>query len=213
MLDGDPVPSGGVLHIRVGTAGLDHLSYWANGEQPAWSAYRELSYGYGRLTLTPVGGLTFQFVRTGERGIHMRGSHASRGVADTLTLSLHHTESVRDTQKDDNSARCVKKSVCPHARERARTHTHPLSQAEPALTPLIVFPGSAEFVPYDLSAGILHMHDGTQVEPLENEAILISHSSHSCHTPEVATLMIHQISTFGLAPSQTNITDEKRSEV
>ncbi len=79
----------GTIHIRVGTAGLDHLSHWASPDLPGWSAFRDLSYGYGRLALSRTG-LHFEFVRTGERARAGLRRHRPMqlGVADTLALPL-----------------------------------------------------------------------------------------------------------------------------
>ena len=54
----------GTIHIRIGTAGLDHLSRWASDVPPSWSASRDISYGYGRLSLHDSGELLFEYVRT-----------------------------------------------------------------------------------------------------------------------------------------------------
>ena len=87
---------GGVLHVRVGTAGLDHLSEWASPDAPEWSAYRDLSYGYGRLELNAQGNMLFEFVRTGlprhsghsgEQQQQQR-HHPLAGVVDRLELKL-----------------------------------------------------------------------------------------------------------------------------
>lgn len=64
MLNEFGIPLVGTVHIRVGTAGLDHLSKWATAEPPQWSIKRDLAYGYGRLSLFDSGDLMFEFVRT-----------------------------------------------------------------------------------------------------------------------------------------------------
>jgi hypothetical protein len=61
---------GGTVHVRIGTAGMEHLSTWQSEVPPAWTEYRDLSYGYGRLSLFDSGELQFEFVRTGHGVSH-----------------------------------------------------------------------------------------------------------------------------------------------
>lgn len=66
--DGDDNNWEGTVHVRIATGGITHLSKWRSSMPPAWSAYREAAFGYGRLSLLATGALQLDFVKKGAEG-------------------------------------------------------------------------------------------------------------------------------------------------